>query len=252
MPITINIAGDNATEALHELQTLAGGFAKPTVSERLVARVGSDKAGELAVSNKSLDELAAIADAPEQAETPAHREFGKAPEGKTRRTKEEIAEDERVEELANKLGLDDPAKLNFAELGHAGVIELMEAELRQKDYEAKTGQSDARSITDSPEDRKDPENPEDAEQDAADEKAEVDAARDPEAPLTIDDLKSAMNEFVEAKGMPTTQKEGPGIFEKALGKPPAGETAWKLSLLSDATQDQLKAAIAAWKEAANG
>ena len=40
-------------------------LAKPSVEERLVAKVGSERAYELAVSNKSLEELAAIADAPE-------------------------------------------------------------------------------------------------------------------------------------------------------------------------------------------
>lgn len=246
MPITINIAGDNAAEALRELQTLAGGFAKPSVEERLVAKVGSERAYELAVSNKPLEELAAIADAPEPEQTETtFREFGKAPEGKTRRTKEEIAEDDKVGELAEQA--DIPVERLEDEIrkhGHAKVIEELERRL----YDA--GRKPEANISASPEDRRDPENPADAEQDAADEQAEVDAARDPEAPLTLDDLRSAMNEFVEAKGMPTTQKEGPSIFEKALGKPPAGEAAWKLSLLNDATQEQLKAAIAAWKEAA--
>lgn len=267
MTVEIRILADTASEAREEMARLLGRVdftvgvdradpgTKQTVEERLVARVGVDKAAELALSDKSLDELAAIADGrapaePEQAEAPAFREFGKAPEGKTRRTKEEIAEDEEVQSLIDKGAFGSGADVEgwVREHGHAAVIQ------RAKDLLARKADDEAHSeksnISASPEDRQDPENPADAEQDAADEQAEVDAARDPEAPLTLDDLRSAMNEFVEAKGMPTTQKEGPSIFEKALGKPPAGEAAWKLSLLNDATQEQLKAAIAAWKEAA--
>ena len=235
MPITINIAGDNATEALRELRTLAGGLTqRPTIDKTYSEVVVSD------VVVKEPDP------APEQTEAPAHREFGKAPEGKSRRTKEEIAEDDELAALAEKAGVSiEDVEAAVRERGHASVIAHLKDDVEQ-------GTTPAANISANPEDRQDPENPEDAAQDAADEQAEVDAGRDAENPLTLDDLREAMNALVEKKGMPEVQKAGPGIFEKALGKPPAGETAWKLSLLSDATQDQLSAAIAAWKEAANG
>ena len=48
------------------------------------------------------------------------------------------------------------------------------------------------NISTAPENRVDPETPEDAAKDEADEKAEVDADRDPEKPLTVEDLKMVM------------------------------------------------------------
>lgn len=109
----------------------------------------------------------------------------------------------------------------------------------------------APAISTNPEDRKPPEDDEATqEQDAADEKAEVEAAREPEKPLTVEDVKAAVGLYVNKHGMPATQEDGPKIFVEALGKPPAGEAFWKMSLLADATQKQLAKAIETWTEAA--
>jgi hypothetical protein len=87
-------------------------------------------------------------------------------------------------------------------------------------------------------------------QDKADEQAEVDANRAADKPLTVDDVKSAVTNYVTKFGMPATQEDGPKIFIAALGNPPAGEAYWKMSLLSELPQDQLKKAVDAWATAA--
>lgn len=96
--------------------------------------------------------------------------------------------------------------------------------------------------------RVDPENPEDAAQDAADEAAEVAATRDPAKPLTLEDVRACMAKYVNTYGMPATQEDGVEILLGVLGKPPAGETAWRSSLIPD-DQDTYAKVVAAWKTA---
>jgi len=118
------------------------------------------------------------------------------------------------------------------------------------------------AISTNPEDRKPPEDDEATQaQDAADEKAEVEAERKDETPLTVDDVRAAVGRYCakvsefstaedkKAAGIVLAQKYGPGVFEGALGKPPAGETAWKMSLLASVDQPALRKAVAAWDAA---
>jgi hypothetical protein len=102
-----------------------------------------------------------------------------------------------------------------------------------------------------PENRIDPESPKTSAQDAADEAAEVEAARDPVKPLTLDDVRQAVGEYVKRYGMPATQEDGVNIFVQALGNPPTGEPIWKMSILPD-DQDVLGRAVAGWKAAIEG
>lgn len=143
------------------------------------------------------------------------RERGKPAPGRARRTKEEIAEDEAADkaDAASGIGL--------------GI----------SSGEERVGPEDG---------------PEVQAQDAADEQAEVDANRDAEAPLTIEDLKMAMSEYVTKFDMGAAQEDGVNIFGDALGKPPGGEQFWKMSIAAAAGQETLKKAIAAWKAAAAG
>lgn len=109
----------------------------------------------------------------------------------------------------------------------------------------------APNISATPEDRRPPEDDaETAAQDAADEAAEVEATRAPDKPLTVDDVMAEVGGYVQKHGMPAAQEDGPAIFSSALGTPPAGEQAWRKSLLASCTQDQLQKALAAWKAAA--
>lgn len=84
-----------------------------------------------------------------------------------------------------------------------------------------------------------------AEQDAKDEAAEVEEHR---KALTVDDLKSVMGGYVKKFGMEATQEDGPKIFTEALGAPPAGQPAWKVSLL-DGDQERLAKAVDVWTKA---
>lgn len=139
------------------------------------------------------------------------RERGKPAPGRARRTKEEIAEDEAAD---------------AAEATQTAQISTGENRVGPED--------DAETQA----------------QDAADEQAEVDANRDAETPLTIEDLKMAMSEYVTKFDMGAAQEDGVNIFGDALGKPPGGEQFWKMSIAAAAGQDTLKKAIAAWKAAA--
>lgn len=144
------------------------------------------------------------------------RERGKPAPGRARRTKEEIAEDEAADKA---------------------------------DAEAAAARG---SISTDPENRVGPEDePETQEQDKADEQAEVEASRDAEAPLTGEDVRSAMGLYVKKFGLPATQEDGASIFLDALGTPPKGAEGWKLSVVSEQDQPTLRKAIDAWTSAAN-
>jgi len=245
LPITLTITGENAEEVVREIlslvdfesndrgRTVGIDRARPGSDTTVTATVEQTSEGPVVrdVKEEPAPEKAASATGP-------IRQFGKAPEGKSRRTKEEIAEDDAVAALAEKAGVPtDKLEAAIADRGHAAVM----AEI-QNHLDAQGGQP---NISASPEDRRNPDDP----QDAADEKAEADAGHDGDN-VTIDDLREAMNAFVEKKGMPEAQKSGPGIFEGALGKPPAGHDFWRLSLLMDADQKTLRKAISAWQSAA--
>lgn len=141
------------------------------------------------------------------------RERGKPSPGRARRTKEEIAEDEAADAA-------DAAQANIS-----------------------TGEARVDPANPEPED-----SAEDQAQDAIDEAEEVEASRDPVKPLTNDDLKAEMTAYVQRFGIPAVQEDGAKIFRAGLGEPPAGETAWRLSLVGD-DQERLVKAVAAWKAA---
>jgi len=105
------------------------------------------------------------------------------------------------------------------------------------------------AISTDPENRIDPQNPEDEAQDAADEAEETAAAQEPDKPVTVEDVKAAIGQYVAKFQLPATQEDGPGIFKSVLGAPPAGEPYWKLSILP-ADQAKLAACRDAWLKAA--
>lgn len=88
-------------------------------------------------------------------------------------------------------------------------------------------------------------------QDKADEQAEVEQNRDPETPLTIEDVKAAVGKYIEKFDMAAAQQDGPGLFVDVLGKPPEGQPYWKMSILPD-NQETLKKVVNAWTAAAAG
>lgn len=88
-------------------------------------------------------------------------------------------------------------------------------------------------------------------QDKADEQAEVEQNRDPENPLTIEDVKAAVGKYIEKFDMAAAQQDGPGLFVDVLGKPPEGQPYWKMSVLPT-DQGTLKKVVDAWTAAAAG
>lgn len=87
-----------------------------------------------------------------------------------------------------------------------------------------------------------------AAQDEADEQAEVEATRAPETPVTIDDLKKVVGEYVSAFSIPIAQEDGPKIFKSVLGEPPAN-SAWTFPVLAGLEQAKLASVVNAWKSA---
>lgn len=161
------------------------------------------------------------------------RERGKPSPGRARRTKEEIAEDEAAEreEAATK----PTFVTNTPRVG-----EPNDPRREQSMTAAQAEELKAPVVSGSVD------SPEVEAQDKADEQAEVEANRNPEKPLTTEDLRGVMGEYVRIYGMAAAQADGPVIFNDALGAPPTGEDKWKLSLVPEG---KIAAAVAAWKGA---
>ncbi len=132
---------------------------------------------------------------------------------------------------------------------HEAVLTTPALVSKSRAKKAKEEKVEEPQIRTTPEDRAPVEDtPEVEAQDAADEAAEVEAA--PEKELTIDDLRAAMQKYVEAFDLGQAQSDGAAIFADALGEPPAGEAFWRMSLVAAKGQDKLKIAIDAWLNAA--
>lgn len=141
----------------------------------------------------------AAADAPsEGADTTSARAFLRPEDGKTRRTKAQIAEDKELEEKLRAKGL-EPANYDGADRHEIAAL-------------ADSAEPPKPSISTGGE-RIDPENPEDEAQDKADEKAEVEATRDG---LTLDDLRAAVGDFTKAHGMAATVEQIPAMLGCAV------------------------------------
>ena len=209
MSVEIKIYGETAHEALKELHEFSGGM--PVV--RAAPPVNPAKLDEVGAKIAEVREQPHAGGAAGDTSAAPIRKRGEPSPGKKRRTAAEVAEDEAAEAAETKQNIS-------------------------------TGEA-----------RVDPENPEaddseaDAAQDAADEAAEVEAHRDPEKPLTIDDVKAVVMAYAEKYGMPAAQADGPRIFVEALGAPPKGEEFWKFSILPVDDQGKIQKVISIWQRA---
>jgi len=170
MTVTIHIEANSAAEARAEMLDLLNS-PSPAATPRPVAAS--------AVSEMTTGETD---NAHEPAETPINGHiYGQAEEGKARRNKEQMAEDEEIERLAalHKItgGLDS-----------APASEVLK---NLREMEAPV-EDDAKANISTGEERKDP---------AQDEK-----------PATREDMKAAMVKYVEAKGQVEAMEELPGIM----------------------------------------
>jgi hypothetical protein len=232
--IRIEITADTATEARHQMSELLGkteavgreynwrqyDVAKYRTQHDVGQTDGAADDEVLAEVGPDTERLMAFAKEQAAAEAPApKRERGQPSAGRKRRTKEEIAEDEAADKI-------DAAR---------------EVEERQGMPAISTGGE-----------RTDPANPEpeveDDPQDAIDEAEEVEAARDTVKPLTHDDVRALVRDYVAKYGMAAIQKDGPAIFAAALGTPPEGKAGWMVPDIPD-DQAVLAVAVKAWAEA---
>jgi len=173
------------------------------------------------------------------------RAVGEASGGRKRRTKDEIAADDALIALAVAKGV-SLEKLNNV-IGEAGRA-VARAELDRIDRATDATAAEAKAAISTGENRVGPEDdPETEAQDATDEAAEVEATR--KASATIDDVKAAVQLYVDKFGLKFTQEDGPAIFVEALGKPPAGEAFWKFSILPD-DAEKLAHVVSVWERAA--
>ncbi len=262
MTVEIKIIGEDAGHALRELSGLSAGLlkastalsapysgaAQPSDPYKVVAEtIVRDESGQSSGFATSASTKGTENEMPDTDNEPG-RLRGKASGGRARRTKDEIAEDEQLEKLAVAAGVPieqvDNALNNG--IGRETVVAELEAVIE-------AGRQAKGNMGSDPENRVGPEDePEVQEQDNADEQAEVEATREPEKPLTVDDVRAAMGLYVGKFEIAATQEDGPSIFADALGKPPGDEPFWKLSLFANAEQDTIKKAVAAWTKAAAG
>lgn len=162
------------------------------------------------------EETPVVSDAPEVEEPEADevRFYGKSDGGRARRTKEQMAEDAEIDELAEKLKID----VSKAVVSRPAAEVL--AQLREK---AEAAPEAAKASISTGDERVDPEQTED------------------EAPTaTREDVRDAMAAYVEKRGMPAIQTNGP----KLLG----------YKKLSEMPEDPeiFAAAVARLQEATNG
>ena len=223
MSVEIKIYGETAKDALDELSGLASGMRPAGFRPELAAPYGAGPAmtadeAYAATVAQGAEPSGAPAVRGHTVEQNATRKRGEPSPGNKRRTKAEMAEDEAAEAAENA------AKQNIS-----------------------TGE--ARIDPENPEEADDSDSASDSEQDAADEAAEVEAYRDPEKPLTIDDVKAAVMAYAEKYGMPAAQADGPRIFVEALGAPPKGEEFWKFSILPVDDQEKIRKVISIWQRA---
>lgn len=120
---------------------------------------------------------------PETLASPNFRLIGSAGDGRTRRTKAEMAEDDELLKLGDGFGMDQAA-LNASILSQGRALVTFDL--------AESGKAlpDA-NISTAPEDRQDPKNPEPA--DELDAEPQDEPTEDDEvAPLTVDDVRAAI------------------------------------------------------------
>lgn len=151
------------------------------------------------------------APASEPTTTAPKRERGRPSPGKARRTKAEIAEDEA-----------------------ADAAEAATSETEMVQTEQLVAEDDAATQT----------------QDAADEQAEVNAARDPDKPVTVDDVKNAYLPYFNKHGLEATKEDGAKLFVSVLGSPPEGANGWTTAAILEQGQAKAQAVIDAWAAAA--
>lgn len=182
-----------------------------TVHEKCETLMGVQEQAE--VEEKSSDDTST--EEPKERTGSSARKYGESDWDKARRTKEQMATDKEIEELASALSV---------EIDKTVPADRLVMELREK---SAAGESKA-NISASPEDRKDPT-----------EEAKTGEILD-DKEYTIEDAREALGRYAEKYGMAMCQKEGPKLLGATkLSEIPATSEAYKAAV------DNLNAAIEA-------
>lgn len=217
LSISITIADDVDPRLYLEAQMAALGFCRaPAPSREPNSIEGIRRAIESTTHERApapvtemvaetLAEVMTEAESGEAASPAVKRERGKPSPGRQRHSRQEVEEDEAAEaaEAAQRAGVEPAAPEPVIEEPPAPVQQISAGEERI-DPAA------------------DPEPP------AADIFAEP---APPAEPKTLEDVKRALGAYVTAFGMAAAQTDGQLIFREVLGAPPAGETAWRMTLI---------------------
>lgn len=205
MTVEIKITGADAEDAVAKLVSLAGAVQGGTLAA----------APQPAPVNAPAPAQENAAEEPED-EPAGFRAYGQSEPGKARRTKAQMAEDEQIDELAAKLGVDIPANRPAEEV----LAKLIEA----------ASAADEPQISSNPEDRRDP----------AEEIEDAEEVEDEAPTATREDVRNALAAYAEKFGLPTANMNA----MKLLGAP-------RLSAIPDdpaafqAAVDRITAAIEA-------
>ena len=237
MTIKIEIIGDTLDSAMQDIVNMALGHLNAKAEK--VAASAAGAAEEEPVRGYHLTESgqARLAELTAQ-EAPA-RERGQPSPGKSRRTKAEIAEDEAADAAEKKplryFHHPESSSVFDSYENHEGEGDGLVIEIdRDTFFKLKTQYAnDSLASISTGDERVGPEDDaETVEQDAADEKAETEAARDPEKPLTLDDVRGALGAYVKKYGMESAQQDGPKVLKLVCGD--------ACAKISDIPDDQAK------------
>jgi len=215
--ISINIDEETPEAAMRAMRILLGGGVLAQAFKEAGVAAEHRETVEVPTGHVVVRDEEGRATGTEQ-EAPT-RERGQPSPGKSRRTKAEIAEDEAAEEKELLGTTLEKAEVLMDMVEEAAAIGVSPAELKQA---ISTGDERV-----GPED-----DAETVEQDAADEKAETEAARDPEKPLSLDDVRGALGAYVKKFGMDAAQQDGPKVLKMVCGD--------ACAKISDIPDDQAK------------
>lgn len=174
--------------------------------------------------------------APSTGTTAQLRLHGKAGEGRTRRTKIEMAEDEAIEAAMRAAGRDLAEVDELLTAGHTreailaklSVLTTVDTSSADETQQISTGEN--RSGPDDPSEA-------DAQQDAADEAAEAAAGRDPNAGPNHADLTAAVGRYQKKYGMEAAIADTPVILRRNIPDVPVDDLPAAIEAIEAAIRD---------------
>ncbi|MCW4115631.1 hypothetical protein NPA31_011720 [Aurantimonas sp. MSK8Z-1] len=223
-----DVAGSYLDRALSAIGFLRGGVSTPAVISATEARPPAEQwpaVDETPVEHAAPEEPAKQAD---------YRQRGKAGEGRARRTKAEMAEDEELEKLASAAGV--PIEKVDEHLANNVSRERIIAELSAvaADKSVLTDDDSRPPQISTGENRVGPhDDPETEAQDAADEAAEAAATS---KGLTLDDLRLAAGAYQKKFGMAAAVKDVPALLGRPMAEVADTDLGAAIGILTEAAE----------------